>query len=330
MKKALVTGGAGFMGYHLGRHLVHWGYHVYLVDNLSRGVTDSFLKELESEPNVSFEDIDLLNPAALEHLDDKFTHIFHMAAIIGVQNVLDRPYWVLRDNIGMMTRVLDFATRQQKLERFLFPSTSEVYAGTLKYFELPIPTPENTPLTLTDLDHPRTSYMLSKIYGEAMCHHVGLPFTIIRPHNVYGPRMGMAHVIPELLYKAHKTEEGGSLEVFSVNHKRSFCYINDAIELIIRLVESNAGLNNSFNIGSETEEIRVGELAEIVIDVVGKSLTVAPLKETPGSPTRRCPDMQKTIAAASYTPSVSVREGVAKTFDWYRTHIFDGRQICAS
>ena len=92
------------------------------------------------------------------------------------------------------------AARFEKL--FVFASTSEVYAGSLEHFGLPIPTPETAPLGLPDLGRPRTTYMLSKIYGEALCRHAGLPFTILRPHNLYGPRMGMAHVIPELHARA--------------------------------------------------------------------------------------------------------------------------------
>jgi nucleoside-diphosphate-sugar epimerase len=92
----------------------------------------------------------------------------------------------------MLENVLTLARDQRDFSRFLFASTSEVYAGTLQYFGMPIPTPENTPLAMTALDEPRTSYMISKIMGEAMCQQSGLPFTIFRPHNVYGPRMGMA------------------------------------------------------------------------------------------------------------------------------------------
>ena len=98
----------------------------------------------------------------------------------------------------MLRNIITFGKRQENLERLIFTSTSEVYAGTLKYFSLKIPTPENTPLALTELSENRTSYMLSKIYGEALCLHSGLPVTIVRPHNFYGPRMGLSHVIPEL------------------------------------------------------------------------------------------------------------------------------------
>src|SRR5262249_42666036 len=146
--------------------------------------------------------------------------------------------------------VIKVARRQTDLRRLIFPSTSEVYAGTLQYFGMPFPTPETTPLTVTDLAQPRTSYMLSKIYGEALCHHADVPFTIVRPHNVYGPRMGMAHVIPELLKRAYQAPTGGRLSVSSADHKRTFCYVDDAVEFIVRLAEAPTGLSGTFNIGS--------------------------------------------------------------------------------
>jgi nucleoside-diphosphate-sugar epimerase len=198
-----------------------------------------------------------------------------------------------------------------------------VYAGTLKHFDLPIPTPESTPLALTDLDHPRTSYMLSKIYGEALCHYAGVPFTIVRPHNVYGPRMGMAHVIPELLKKAYSSDNGSSIDVFSMNHTRTFCYIDDFIEMIKSAAELPECKDKTLNIGNQAPEIPISELAEIIIKTVGKDLSINPQPETPGSPSRRCPDMTKTIGLTGYSPKITVEEGVMKTFNWYRENVFD-------
>jgi nucleoside-diphosphate-sugar epimerase len=197
-----------------------------------------------------------------------------------------------------------------------------VYAGTLESFGMRIPTPELTPLTLTDLGQPRTSYMLSKIYGEALCRHAGTPFTIIRPHNIYGPRMGMAHVIPELLDRAHRTPEGSTLLAYSPDHKRTFCYVEDAIELVVRLANAPAGLNETFNIGSPAEEISIASLAELVIHTVGKHLIVEAGAETVGSPRRRRPDVSFATSVASYTPSVQLPEGIRRTYEWYRRHVF--------
>src|SRR5690606_4368664 len=110
-------------------------------------------------PDFSIVVADLRDPGSLDSVGTDYTHVFHFAALLGVQNVLERPYAVLRENISMLETMLDVAARQANLERFVFPSTSEVYVGTLQHFELPLPTPETTPLAISPLEHPRTSYM---------------------------------------------------------------------------------------------------------------------------------------------------------------------------
>src|SRR5262249_46278010 len=203
------------------------------------------------------------------------------------------------------------------------------YAGTLQKFSLPIPTPETVSLALPDLDHPRTSYMLSKIYGEALIHQAQVPFTIVRPHNFYGPRMGLSHVIPELLKKAHFAKMGEPIEVFSIDHRRTFCFIRDAIEMIYRAVESPKSVGQVLNIGTQEPEVTIGELARKVTAAVGKRLDTVAGPETPGSPARRCPDMTRTRQLTGYCSQVSLEEGIQETYDWYRTHIFDGKSISA-
>src|SRR5262249_20176530 len=179
-------------------------------------------------PRVKLYQFDVRDAQKVQELPKDYDQIYHFAAIIGVQNVLKRPYFVLADNMLMLLNIIQLATKQSRLKRFIFASTSEVYAGTLQKFSLPIPTPETVSLALPDLDHPRTSYMLSKIYGEALIHQAQVPFTIVRPHNFYGPRMGLSHVIPELLKKAHFAKMGEPIEVFSIDHRRTFCFIRDA------------------------------------------------------------------------------------------------------
>jgi UDP-glucose 4-epimerase len=329
MTKVLITGGAGFIGYHLAKRLSAEDYEVHLVDNLARGVLDDDLKQLVAAPKVRLLQRDLLQSNVFDDLGDDYHYIYHLAAIIGVANVINRPYFVLRDNILMQSNLLSFAKRQTKLRRLLFASTSEVYAGTLQYFTLPLPTPESSPLTVTDLAHPRTSYMLSKIYGEALCQHAGLPFTVIRPHNLYGPRMGMAHVIPELLYRAHHARDNKAFDVFSVEHRRTFCYIADGVEMIKRVAELDAGAGQTLNIGREAPEVTIGQLADKIIKILGKELSVNPQPATPGSPARRCPDMNKTNALSAYTAQVGLDEGIRLTYDWYSTKIFSGKQATA-
>lgn len=327
--KALITGGAGFIGYHLANELLAHNYEVILVDNFERGVEDSSLKKLEENNKVKVFSLDLLKSESFKEIDEDIDLIFHLAAIIGVQNVLNKPAEVLRNNVILLFNLIDFAKKCKHLKRVVFASTSEIYAGTLQHYDMEIPTPECTPLTLTDLEHPRTSYMLSKIYGEAIMYQNGLPFTIIRPHNFYGPRMGMSHVIPELLRKVWFNEGDGKLEVFSPYHKRTFCYISDAVAMIRLLAESPNSVNQAYNIGNQEPEICIREVAEIVLRTVGKSYTICDREVTSGSPERRCPNMQKTIKCIGYISKVTLEEGIKETFKWYKEHIFMGNEMGA-
>ena len=224
--------------------------------------------------------------------------------------------------------MLDFGREQKALKRLVFISTSEVYAGTLQYYSMKIPTPEDTPLTVTGLSENRTSYMLSKIYGEALSLHSGLPTTIVRPHNFYGPRMGLSHVIPELFKKAYFANDG-ALDVFSPDHKRTFCYIDDAVEMMIILAESKQSLGQTFNIGNESPEITIKELAEKIIKITGKNLTIIPKSTTAGSPSRRCPDMSHTISITEYSPKIDLLAGLKRTFDWYKSNVFESNGLSA-
>ena len=324
MAQVLITGGAGFIGGFVAQALLRAGHSVSLVDNLARGRRDRFLTELLATPQAVLLERDLTRAGALDDLPGGHTHVFHFAALLGVQNVSERPYPTLRDNVALLQTVLDWAARQTALERLVFASTSEVYAGSVELGMLPIPTPEDVPLALTALSQPRTSYMLSKLYGEALVRHSGLPYTIVRPHNVYGPRMGRAHVIPQLLERAHRGADGGVLEVFSVDHSRTFCFIDDAVEMLVRAAFSDSCRNEVLNVGRQSPEITVGELAREVLRVTGRQLRIVPQPATAGSPRRRCPDMSRTQARTGFSAQVSLAEGLSRTYDWYRRAVFAG------
>jgi UDP-glucose 4-epimerase len=323
VKKALVTGGLGFIGFHLSARLLAEGFEVHAIDNRERGAVDAEIEALAADGRYRLILGDILEDGWLDQLDDGYDLVFHLAAIVGVSNVVRQPYRVLHDNAAALARMLEWSQRQEKLHRFVFPSTSEVYAGTLESFGIKIPTGEDTPLTVADLGRPRTSYMLSKIYGEALCRHSGVPFTIVRPHNVYGPRMGMAHVVPELLDRAHRSQDGGKLLVFSPSHSRTFCYVDDAVELIVRLALSPLGTGGTFNIGSPDGETSIAELAALVIRTVCRRVEIEVGPDTDGSPVRRRPDITAAISAASYAPSVPLTEGLQRSYAWYRTNVFD-------
>ncbi len=315
---ALITGGAGFIGGFLCRKLVARGFRVHLLDNLSRGRRDAFLLERLASDGVELLEQDLGDPEFGARAGVDYSHIFHFAAILGVQQVLEHPYATLRTNVALLEAALDLARRQRALERFVFASTSEVYAGSLEHLDLPIPTPEEVPLALPDLGRPRTAYMLSKLYGEALVRHSELPQTIVRPHNVYGPRMGNAHVIPQLLERAHRLAPGEALEVFSVDHSRCFCFVEDAVEMLARVALEPRGRGRVLNLGSPGPEIRMDALAELILRTVGRTAVIAPRPATPGSPARRCPDMREMEAVTGFRAATRLEEGVRRTYEWYR------------
>lgn len=319
--KALITGGAGGVGLHLARRLLSAGARVALLDIISKDDLDRDAQELLACPAAEYFQGDLTNLDF--NLGTEYTHIFHLAAILGVKKVMEYPLQVLKKNAETTSVALELASTQNKLERFVFASTSEVYAGSLEVGNLAVPTPETEVLALPDLGRPRTSYMLSKLYGEAAVRLSGLPATIVRPHNFFGPRMGGRHVIPQMLSRAHNAVDGDQFEVYSPDHTRCFCYITDAVEMIFRLSNSAAALGATVNVGTQEPEIRMDGLAQLIGEVVGRKLDFVPLPPTEGSPVRRAPDMSYCAELCNYRSDTPLEYALHETYDWYRANVFE-------
>lgn len=328
--KVLITGGAGFMGLHLAGRLLAEGCQVHLVDNFLRGVRDADLERVLAHPEVRFASIDCLDSQAVASLPLDFDYIFHLAAIIGVVHVMERPYRVVLDNLNLTDNLLQHARRQKDLKRFMYPSTSEVYAGTLEQFDLPIPTSEDVPLALSDLARPRTSYMLSKISGECLCHYSDVPYTIFRPHNVYGPRMGLVHVVPGQLQKAFLANDGDEVPVSSVGQTRCFCYVDDALEQLVRMMSLPQCEGETLNLGTQEPEVTIREVAATCHQAVGRKVIIKPEPAPPGSPERRGPDMSKATRLTGFSSGVSLKEGVERTYAWYYKYVFGAGGISAN
>ncbi|MFY7997262.1 MAG: NAD-dependent epimerase/dehydratase family protein, partial [Candidatus Kapaibacteriota bacterium] len=163
MPNILITGGAGFIGQAITRALSdNPNNHITLVDNLTRGRIDADLQSVLDRDNVSFLQGDITDAAFFDTLPTNFDYIYHLAAVIGVRNVMEKPDKVLLVNAISTLYLFEYAKRLSNLKRILFSSTSEIYAGTLKHFGITVPTPETEPLTLDDITSPRTTYMLSK------------------------------------------------------------------------------------------------------------------------------------------------------------------------
>ena len=320
-QRILITGGAGFIGFHLASELAREpSCLVVLADNFSRGKRDDELERLTQRPNVRVVSADLTDPQAFAALGTGYDEVYHLAAILGVQNVLNRPHEVLRVNDLSTLFLLDWFVKGGG-ERLLFSSTSEVYAWTQRFYPLPIPTPEDVPVAITDPKNPRSSYAASKIVGEiAVAQYCGVfnkPYAIVRYHNVYGPRMGTAHVIPELYLRALGGES--PLLVSSAGHRRAFCYVSDAVAATVAAMRTPAAAGATINVGNDREEVSIGELAERLLAVASLRVPVVPQGANDPIP-RRCPDITRARELLGYQPRVALVEGLGRTVEWYSRH----------
>ena len=316
----LVIGGAGFIGGFFVKKILTDSKvkKIHIMDNFERAKKDKFLKEILKNKKVVLLKKNIINLKESKFSFKGYDYIFQFAAILGVSKVMSNPYRVLEENALMMKKSIDLAKSQKKLKKFIFLSTSEVYAGTLESFTLKFPTPENSPLALTNLAHSRTSYMLSKIYCEAMCISSGLPYLILRPHNVYGPRMGLSHVIPELIKKILKNKYKKPIQLNSYNHTRAFCFIDDAIKQIYLISKSKAK-NQTFNIGNNREEISILNLCKKILKITKrKDIKIKKTIVNNLSPKRRLPDTRKILNIIGKINYTKIDIGIGQTLEWYR------------
>ena len=322
-RRILITGGAGFVGYHLAEALSQDDAdEVTLLDNLSRGVQDDELSALTERPNVTLVIGDLREAGVWDELEGGFDEVYHLAAVIGVRKVVEHPAEVIRTNALSTLHLLDWLVDGGG-SKVLFSSTSEAYAWTQHFHELPAPTPEDVPLSLTDLADPRSSYAGSKIFGElAVTHYCrahGTPFAIVRYHNVYGPRMGNEHVIPELYARARSGQD--PLTVYSVDHRRAFCYVSDAVAATVAAMREPAAEGWTINVGNDREEMPIGELAERLLRVAGIEATISPQKAASDPVKRRCPDLTRARELLGFEPRVMLDEGLERTLAWYASRL---------
>ncbi|MEV0939963.1 NAD-dependent epimerase/dehydratase family protein [Micromonospora wenchangensis] len=317
--RALLLGGAGFIGLHLARRLVADGHRVTIVDDFSRGRDDADLDRLRADPAVQVVSGDLTSPDTWAALPTGWDQVYLLAAVVGVRNVEQDPARVIRVNTLSALHLLDWVAPG---ERVFFASTSEVYAGGVTAGVVPVPTDETVPPMISDIAAPRFAYAASKLLGEAAFLHTararGFETVVGRFHNVYGPRMGADHVIPEMSLRALRGAD--PFPVPGADQFRAFCHVDDAVEAMLRLMATPAAAGQIVHIGNDREETNIGDLAKLVLRVAGVSPAIAPGNAPPGSVARRCPDLSRLRELTGYEPAVSLEEGVRSTFAWYREH----------
>ena len=196
IKKIIITGGAGFIGLNLAYSLSQKNYNVIILDNLSRGKYDIYLKKLLRRKNVQFIKKNLTKEIKINI--SNISHIFHLAGSVGVKNINKNPYQSFLNNFLSLKNIVDFNKNLKKKAKIILFSTSEVYSNLIKKKLIKFPIEEINDIIIENTIIGRDAYFLSKIFNEKFVQLSNLNYLILRPHNVYGPRMGYSHVIPEL------------------------------------------------------------------------------------------------------------------------------------
>jgi UDP-glucose 4-epimerase len=317
--RALITGGAGFIGSHLAEALLAGGHQVLVLDDLSTGSIEN-IAHLKGRPGFEYFIDSVDNEPLLAELIDRSDVVFHLAAAVGVKLIVEQPVHTIETNVHGTEVVLKLANKKKKV--VLIASTSEVYgkSGT-------VPFREDADLVLGPSDKHRWAYACSKLIDEflalAYWKERKLPVIIVRLFNTVGPRQtgqyGM--VIPSFVQQALA---GRPITVFGDGtQSRSFTYVGDVVRAMVALIDEPRAIGQVFNIGNG-REITIGELAEIIKKLTGSSSEIvripydeayeAGFEDMP----RRVPDISKVAALVGYAPTVDLEEILARVIEHFR------------
>ncbi len=320
--RVLVTGGAGFIGSHLCERLLKEGHMVDVIDDLSTGNIAN-LKNCMGNEKFNFYNDSVINENMMYTLIDKSDIIYHLAAAVGVQLIVDQPVRTIVTNIKGTEVVLEIAKKFQR--KVLIASTSEIYGKSESF-----PFKEDDDCVLGSTTYSRWSYACSKAIDEflGLAYHrqFGLPVIIVRFFNTVGERQtgqyGM--VIPRFVKAALS---GEPLNVYG-NGKQARCFANvlDIIDGVTALVNDSTSYGNVYNIGS-TEEISIEDLAVKIKEMTGSSSEIKyiPYEEAYGQAfddmSRRVPCLERIQQQVGYKPRISLDETLKRIIDYFRKEI---------
>ena len=324
MIRALITGGAGFIGSHLAGRLLDCGYQVTVIDDLSTGRLSN-IKCMMSNANFSYAVEDIRNIHVIDRLVSECDVIFHLAAAVGVRNIIDRPINTIEVNIGGTEMILKTASRYRR--RVLIASTSEVYGKGVDF-----PFREDDYTLSGPTKRSRWSYAASKAIDEflAFAYHeeVGLPVTLFRLFNTVGPRQlgqyGM--VVPRFVRWALTNEP---IQVYGDGRQqRCFANVFDVVRAIQSLAECDATIGELYNIGS-AEEISIMGLAERIRDRADsaseiKLIPYAQAYQQSGFEDfrRRVPSIDKIQSAIGWAPSTPLDRTIDQIIAYYQGELY--------
>jgi UDP-glucose 4-epimerase len=319
--RILVTGGAGFIGSNLVDTLMEQGHETTVVDNLSVGKVSSIAHHLEND-RFHFVNDSILNVGTLERLVRQADLIFHLAAVVGVKYVVQDPLGAIVTNVRGTENVLELAFKYWV--QTVVASSSEIYG---KSTAVPLSEDGDRLLGPTIVD--RWSYSDAKAIDEyfALAYaRKGLPVTVVRYFNAYGPRLdplGYGSVVAHFLSQALR---GDPLTVYDDGEQtRCFTYVSDTVEGSIRAATVREAPGQVFNIGSDWE-ITINDLAHMVRDLTGTSSEIVrvPYSAAYGlrfeETRRRVPDVTRAREVLGFEARTPLVEGLRRTLDWFREH----------
>jgi UDP-glucose 4-epimerase len=317
--RALITGGAGFIGSHLAEHLLAQGHQVHAVDDLSTGSIEN-LDALRSHPGFGHTIADVREEPLLAELVDRADVIYHLAAAVGVRLIVENPVRTIETNIGATEVVLKMANKKRK--KVILASTSEVYGKN----EV-VPFQEDHDLVMGPTSKARWSYACSKAIDEflalAYFKARGLPVVVARLFNTVGPRQtgryGM--VLPTFVLQALM---GKPITVYGDGaQSRCFSNVAEVVHALAALAESEAALGEVVNVGGR-EEITIAGLAALVKEVTASKSKIVfvpydqAYEEGFEDMARRVPDVSKLERLVGFSPSMGIRSIVESVVDYYR------------
>ena len=317
--RALVTGGAGFIGSHLTEALLAGGHEVVVLDDLSTGQAEN-LQPVKGHPRLEMAAGSVTDETLVRKLLRGADVVYHLAAAVGVKLILERPVATIETNI-VGTEVILRAAGEER-PRVVIASTSEVYGKNDR-----VPLSEEDDRVLGPTTRSRWSYACSKAIDEflALAHHRerGLPVTIVRYFNTIGPRQtgryGM--VVPRFVRQAL---DGQPITVYGDgSQSRCFTDVEDTVRATIALSQAPAAVGGVFNVGT-TDEVTIGALAERVRALTGGTSPIVrvPYDEAyqPGFEDlrRRVPDIRKAARVVGYQPRVPLDETLSRVIRYLR------------
>lgn len=308
MERTLITGGAGFLGSHLCDFFIARGHEVICMDNLIKKENIENIAHLMGHERFKFIKYDVTEYL---HANGKLDNILHFASLASPKDYLDYPIQTLK--VGSLGTHKALGLAKEKKARFLLASTSEVYGDPAVH-----PQPESYPGNV-DPVVPRGVYDEAKRFAEAitMAYHRnhGIPTRIARIFNTYGPRMRLddGRALPNFMVQALKGED---ITVYgNGTQTRSFCYVDDLIEGIKKLLDSNEA--GPVNLGNP-EEITVLDFAKEIINLTGSRSRIIFCSLPQNDPKVRQPDITKAKTILKWEPTVSRQEGLSRTLQYFK------------